>query len=221
MLEEKSKVLRWVVDKVPDIRDIEDCRAVVVDYRKHTLRGYKPLEDSVPIENDLLKLEKKLKAEKFSDSEKQILCNQAKRLLEKLEKICAESSQIKKTEACPQGFANFSNDRSYYRTLIKQYGYKKDCGNQTSLVESTSGKNDANQTAVVNDTDASNPTREIVEITSQRSSTNRSGKKLSDAQSRLSRQREVERMEFENLIDKQEAEQQLRDQKVQIENEMP
>ena len=35
MLEEKSKVLPWVVDKVADLRDIEDCRAVVVDYRKH------------------------------------------------------------------------------------------------------------------------------------------------------------------------------------------
>ena len=43
MLEEKSTVLRWVVDKVPDLRDIEDCRAVVVDYRKDTLRGYKLL----------------------------------------------------------------------------------------------------------------------------------------------------------------------------------
>ena len=46
MLEEKSKVLRWVVDKVPDLRDIEYCRAVVVDYRKDTLRWYKILEDS-------------------------------------------------------------------------------------------------------------------------------------------------------------------------------
>ena len=64
MLEEKSKVLRWVVDKVPDRRDIEDCRAVVVDYRKDTLRGYKLLENSVPNEIELLKLEKKLKAEK-------------------------------------------------------------------------------------------------------------------------------------------------------------
>ena len=83
MLEEKSKVLRWVVDKVPDLRDIEDCRAVVVDYRKDTLREYKLLEDSVPIENELLQLEKKLKAENLNDSEKQILCNQAERLLEK------------------------------------------------------------------------------------------------------------------------------------------
>ena len=42
MLEEKSKVLRWVVHKVPDLRFFEDCRAVVVDYRK----------DYVPIENE-------------------------------------------------------------------------------------------------------------------------------------------------------------------------
>ena len=41
IIEEKSKVLRWVVDKVTDLRDIEDCRAVVVDYLKDTLREYK------------------------------------------------------------------------------------------------------------------------------------------------------------------------------------
>ena len=108
MLEEKIKFLRRVVDKVPDLRDIEDCRAVVVDYRKDTLRVYKLMEGSVPIENELLKLEKKLKAENLSDSEKQILCKQAERLFEKLDAICKESLQIMKTEACPQGFANFS-----------------------------------------------------------------------------------------------------------------
>ena len=103
-----------------------------------------------------------------------------------------------KTEAWLQGFAKFSNGRSYYRTLIKQYGHNKDCGNQTSLVASTSSKNDANQKVVVNDTDASNTTGEVVEISSQRSATNNSGKKLSVAQWRSSRQREVERMELEN-----------------------
>ena len=41
MLDEKSKDLRWVVDKVPDLQDIEDCRAVVVYYRKDTLREHK------------------------------------------------------------------------------------------------------------------------------------------------------------------------------------
>ena len=91
MLEEKSKVLRWVVDKVPDLRDIEDFRAVVVDYRKNALRWYKLLEDSVPIENKLLELEKKLKSKNLCDSEKQILCDQAERFLEKLDEIYAEA----------------------------------------------------------------------------------------------------------------------------------
>ena len=114
MLEEKSKVLRWVVDKVPDLRDIEDCRAVNVDYRKDTFRVYKFLEDSDPIEIELLKPEKKMKAENLSDSEKQILRNQAERLLEKLDEIFADFLQIMKTEACPQGITNFSNASSYY-----------------------------------------------------------------------------------------------------------
>ena len=66
MLEEKSKVLRWVVDK--DLQFFEDCRAVVVDYRKDTLRVYKLLGDYVPIENELSELEKKLKAENLSET---------------------------------------------------------------------------------------------------------------------------------------------------------
>ena len=32
MLEEKRKVLRWVVDKTPHLRFFENCRAVVVDF---------------------------------------------------------------------------------------------------------------------------------------------------------------------------------------------
>ena len=98
-----SKVLRWVVVKVPDLRDIEDCRAVVDDYRKDTLRVHKLLENSLPMEKEFLKLEKKLKAENLSDSEKQILRDQTEQLLEKLEEICAESLRIMKTEACPKG----------------------------------------------------------------------------------------------------------------------
>ena len=97
MLEEKSKVLPWVVDKIPDLQDIEDCCAVVVDYRKDTLRWYNILEDSVPIENELVEFEKKLKSENLSDSEKQILCDQAERLLEKRDEICAEVIRILKT----------------------------------------------------------------------------------------------------------------------------
>ena len=137
MLEEKSKVLRWVVHKIPDLQDIEDCRAVVVDYRKNTLRWYNILEDSVPIENELVELKKKLKSENLSDSEKQTVCDQAERLLEKRDEICAEAIRILKTESCPHGFANFSKARSHYQDLIKQYRLSKDCGNQTWLVSTT------------------------------------------------------------------------------------
>ena len=97
MLEEKSKFLRLVADKVLDLRDIEECRSIVVDYRRDILRGYKILEDSVPIKDGLLKLKKKLNAENLSDTEKQILCNQADGL-EKLDEDCAESLRIMKTE---------------------------------------------------------------------------------------------------------------------------
>ena len=138
MLEEKRKVLRWVVDKIPDLRFFENCRAVVVDYRKDTLRVYKLLGDYVPIENELSELEKKLKVEDLSEPEKQILCDEAERLLEKLDEISAEALRIAKAEACHHEFTNFSNARSHYQDLIKQYRLCKDCGNQTSLVSTTS-----------------------------------------------------------------------------------
>ena len=189
----------WVVDKVPDLRDIEECRAVVVDYRKDTSQAYKLLEESVPIENELLKLEKKLKAENLSDSEKQILCNQAQRLLEKLDAIFAEFLQIMKTEACPQGFANFSNARSYYRDLIKQYRLSKDCGNQTSLVSSTSvGDKDPNKTVIDTGNGALEYAEQNVEVSSRHSATQGSRKQPSTANSRSSRRRKIDEMELEN-----------------------
>ena len=149
-LEEKRKVLRWVVDKAPDLRGSEDWRAVVVDYRKDALRGYKLLEDSAPIENKLLELEKKLKAEILSESEKQILCDHAERLLQKLDQNFPDCLRILKTEACHYGFTNFSIARSHYQDLIKQYRQSKDCGNQTSLVSTTStGEKDPNDKTVI------------------------------------------------------------------------
>ena len=197
MLEEKSKVLRCVVDKVPDLRDIEECCAVVVYYRKDTLRVYKLFVDYVPTDNELLKLEKKLKAENLSDSEKQILCDQAERLLEKLDEIFAENLQILKTEACPQGFANFSNDRSYYRDLIKQYRLSKDCGNQTSLVSSTSaGDKDPNETVIDTRNGTLENAEENVEVSSRHSATQGSRKEPSTANSRSSRRRQIDEMEL-------------------------
>ena len=220
MLEEKSKVLRWVVDKVPDLRDIEDCREVVVDYRKDTLRVYKLLEDSVSIENELLKLEKKLKAEKLSDSEKQILCNRTERLLQKLDVIFAESFQIMKTEACPQVFANFSNARSYYRDLIKQYRLSKDCGNQTSLVSSTSAVDkDPNETVIDTGNGAFENAEENVEVSSRNSATQGSRKQPSIATSRSSRRLQIEQMELKNLRAEKETEQRLRKRQLELEQE--
>ena len=108
------------------------------------------MEDSVPIENELVELEKKLKSENLSDSEKQILCDQAERLFEKRDEICSEAIRILKTESCPHGFANFSKARSHYQDLIKQYRFSKYCGNQTSLVSTTStGDKDQNDETVI------------------------------------------------------------------------
>ena len=219
MLEEKSKVLRWVVDKVPDLRDIEDCRAEVVDYRKDTMRWYKLLEDSVPIENELLELEKKLKAEILSESEKQILCDQVERLLEKLDEIFPECLQIMKTEACPHEFAGFSDARSHYQDLIKQYRRSKDCGNQTSLVTSSSaGDKDPND-ETVNDTGngAIKNAEENAEVSSRHSATHGSRKQPSIANSRSSKGRQIEEMEFENLRAKKETEQRLRERQLELE----
>ena len=219
MLDEKRKVLRWVVDKVPDLQDIEYCRAVVVDYPKDTLQEYKFLEDSVPIENELLKLEK-LRAENLSDSEKQTLCNQAERLLEKLDKIFAESLQIGKTKACPQGLANFSNARSYYRDLIKQYRLRKDCGNQTSLVSSTSAVDkDSNETVIHTENGALENAEENVAVSSRHSDTQGSRKQPSIANSRSSRRRQIEEMELKNIRSQTETEQRLRERQLELEKE--
>ena len=213
MLEEKSKVLRWVVDKVPDLRDIEDCRAVVVDYRKDILRWYSMLEDSVPIESELVELEKKLKSENLSDSEKQILCDQAERFSEKLDEIYAEALRILKTENCPHGLANFSNNRSHYQDLIKQHRLSKDCGNQTSLGTTTStGDKDPNDETVIDTGNgAIENAEENAEVSFKQSATHGSRKKTSIANSRSSKRRQIEEMELENLRAKKETEQRLRE----------
>ena len=53
LLEEKSKVLRWVVEKVPFLRDIEGFRTEVVDCRKYKVRAYKLVEAPKPFFDDL------------------------------------------------------------------------------------------------------------------------------------------------------------------------
>ena len=228
LLEEKSnlayireKSFAMVVDKVHDLRDIEKCRAVVVDYRKDSMRAYKLLEDSVPIVNELLYLEKKFKAENLSDSEKQILCNQAERLLEKQDAIFAEFLQKMKTEACPKGFAILSNVRSYYRDLIKQYSCSRDFRNQISLVSSTSaGDKGPNKTVIDKGNGALQNGEKKVEVSSRHSATKGSRKQPSTANSRSSRRREIDEMELKNLRAKKETEQRLRERQLELEQEL-
>ena len=139
-------------------------------------------------------LEKKLKAENLSGSEKQTLCNQLEDLLGKLDKISAGGFRIIKPEDCTQDFVDVSDSRSYYQDLIRLYRYRKDCGNQTCLVSSTSSsKNDPNQNVIDNNKDASNA-KEVVEVSSQNSAANRTRKELIVAMSCSSRQREVEKL---------------------------
>ena len=71
MLEEKSKILRWVVDKVPFLGDIESFCTEFVGYFEDIFLEYKTVEADNPIPNEQSSLEKKLKTENSSDSEKQ------------------------------------------------------------------------------------------------------------------------------------------------------
>ena len=125
-----------------------------------------------------------------------------------------------KTEACPQGFANFSNARSYYRHLIKQYRLSKDCGNQTSLVSTTSAVDkDLNETVIDTGNGALENAEENVEVSSRHSATQGSRKQPSIANSRSSRRRQIEEMELENLRAKKETEQRLRERQLELEQE--
>ena len=88
---EKSKDLRWVIDEVPFLRDIKRFRSDFVGDCEDTFRAYKTVKTAHQIESELSSLEEKLKVQNLNDSEKQTLCNQVERLVEKLDKIYAES----------------------------------------------------------------------------------------------------------------------------------
>ena len=69
--------------------------------------------------------------------------------MEKLDEICTEWFQITRQEVRAGEFVDFSDFRSHYSELIKLYRHSKYCGNQTSLVSSTSaGDKDPNDTGM-------------------------------------------------------------------------
>ena len=86
--------------------------------------------------------------------------------------------QKTKQEDCNKLFVNLSDSRSYYLGLIKLYGRSKDCGNQTSLVSSTSaGDKDPNGTVIDTRNGAIENAEENVEVSSRHSATHGSRKK--------------------------------------------
>ena len=220
MLEEKSKVLRSVVEKVPFLRDIEMFRTDFSGYCEDTFRAYKTVKAAHPIFSELTNLENRWKTEISSDSEKQTLCNQVERLVEKLDEIYAESIQKIKQEYLSRELVDFSNIRSHYRDLIKQYRLSKDCGNQTSLVPFTSAVDkDTNETVIDTRNRAIENTEGNVEVISRHSATHGSRIQPSIANSRSSRRRQIDEMELENLKAKTETEQRLRERQLELEQE--
>ena len=98
MLEEKSKVLKCLVDKVTILRDSECLRTKLVGCGKNRFRSYKSVKTAYPILSELTNVEKKLKTENLRNSAKETLCNQVEQLVGKLDEIYAESIRMIKQE---------------------------------------------------------------------------------------------------------------------------
>ena len=122
---------------------------------------------------------------------------------------------------CSHGFAKFSKARSHNQDLLKQYRLSKDCGNQTSLVSTTStGDKDPNDETVIDTRKgAIENAEENAEVSSMHSATHGSRKQPSIADSRSSKRREIEEMEHENLKAKREKEQRLLERQLELERE--
>ena len=220
MLEEKSKVLRWVVDKVPFLRVIEILRTEFFSYWKDIFRGYKSVKSACPILSEPTNLEKKLKTENSSDSEKQTLCNQVEQLVEKLDEIYAEPICTMKQDYSCRELVIFSNFGSHYRDLIKENGQSKDCGNQTSLTSSTSAVDkDPNETVIYTGIGATEHAEENIEVFSRHSASLGSRKQPSIVKSRSSRRRLIDEMELEHLRAKKETEQKPQERQLELEQE--
>ena len=101
---------------------------------------------------------------------------------------------------------DFSNIRSHYRELIKQYGQSKDSGNQTSLVSSTSaGDKDPNETVIDTGNEAIENAEENVEVSAMHSATQRSRKQANIANSQSSRSQQIDKKELKNLWKKKQS----------------
>ena len=120
-----------------------------------------------------------------------------------------------------QELKEFSKKRSHYQHLIKQYGRSKECGNQTSLVSSTSaGDKDPNDIVIDTGNGAIENAEENVEVSSRHFATQGSRKEPGIVNSRSSGRRQIEEMELKSLIAKKETEQRLRVRQLELEQEL-
>ena len=141
-------------------------------------------------------------------------------LVKKLDLKCTKLIQITRPEVRAREFVDFSDIRSHYRDPIKLYRYSKDCGNQTSLVLSTSaGNKNPNKTVIDIGNGELQKAQENVEVSSRHSPTQGSRKQPSITNSRSSRRRQIDEMELEKLRAKKETEQLLRERQLELEQE--
>ena len=80
MLGEKKKILSWLLNKVPDLREIVNCRSQVIDYRADTLRFYAIHKRLCAITEEMKKLVTQLESSEDS-SEKSTLCREMENLI--------------------------------------------------------------------------------------------------------------------------------------------
>ena len=136
--EEKSKVLRCVVEKMPCLRDIESLRTDVFDCRKDTLRLYTMLKKGEQFYEEVAKLGEELGSENLDDPRRQALRSKLEQLGTKLDSSYAAIIQLVKSKFATNWLTTLSNNKNYFQDLLKQYHQTPESGNQTWLVSSTS-----------------------------------------------------------------------------------
>ena len=111
-----------------------------------------------------------------------------------------------------------SENKDYHRGTLKQYLQTTESGNQTMLLSSTSvGDKDLNNTLTGNG--AIEIVKENADVFSRLSTTHGSREWPSVANSRSSRRRQVDEMEFQNLRAKKKEEQPLQEVQLELKQE--
>ena len=217
LLEEKKNILSWLLNKVPDLRDIVNCRSRVSDYRTNTLQYYEICKKIDNNGHELNKLFKQLESSEDS-SEKLTLCSKLEKLITKESNYYAEGVKLLKPEIASKEMIEFADRGTHIRGVIRQHRQMADFGNQTSLVATpNASEKDPNETVI--DTSKSNPKSHLdnIEVYSKKSAAGQS-QRTSKATSRASRRREAEELELKNLKAKQESEQKLLELEAQAQN---